>query len=711
MDDAGRAANVPFLHAELKQLCRQFGSACADKLVFPDGEFASVAEPRTIKPLAVLRNLALSAERAGYAERRHALRSSPALFRRKGDIRRAGRILNKERRQPCDALAETLFPVASPCDFCQCAFPSPRRFRRGDFLRHSFNQVNALFRRRQVLSPAGYVADADEPLDDCGAGRRRAEGAILHLLAQLLVLNLPPRMLHVEQNARVVVFLGRLGLILRHLRVAADPFVARMEIRQRLLVLFFLSDAPCAARLLPRINGFPALLRHGLPRAQEVILSACCDHSERVVFVIRIEHGCQPLGDQLIEPSLVRRQREIRRLLSGRNNGVVVGQLRIVKDALAHPHAVFQRLFAQRLQSAIIRGERALHLAQHIMREIAAVRSGIGQQLMLFIELLCGFQRLFCGKAELRVGFPLKRRQVIEQRRRKALMLPRRLQYGGLLPANPRGNRLRIFLRCDFLFAFSVDVYALVIAEIRVHQIIDLRNKRINLPAPPDQHAQRRRLHAPDGQQYAVTNRIGARRIHANQPIRIRATPCAGIQRIVIRRRAQAVKARANRFIRHGGNPKPSDGLSAPRLLIDVAEDEFSLPTGVRRADDVARFLVVHQLFYGEKLASRLFDDLGFHPCRQDWQIFLFPAGVSLIQLLRFLERDQVSQCPCDHIILANQTVFALLSRAQHTGDIPRNGRFFSQNKRVHGFTSWFTAPRRPAEGWQSACTVPATRA
>ena len=89
---------------------------------------------------------------------------------RKGHIRRASRVFNKEmppalrcpRRKRC-------FPVAASGDFRQRPFPAPRRLRRSDLLRHRFNQVHALFRRHEVFAAAPHVAHVDQPLDD---GRR-----------------------------------------------------------------------------------------------------------------------------------------------------------------------------------------------------------------------------------------------------------------------------------------------------------------------------------------------------------------------------------------------------------------------------------------------------------------------------------------------------------------------------------------------------------
>ena len=324
------------------------------------------------------------------------------------------------------------------------------------------------------------------------------------------------------------------------------------------------------------------------------------------------------------------------------------------------------------------------------MRQIAAVRPRIGQQLVLLVELLRRRQRLFRGKAQLRVRLALERRQIIQERWPHALVFPSGLRH----PCRPAGNALRDLLRGLLVFeltlAFLVDIHALIVAEIRTHRVKRLGHKCIDFPPPLDEHAQRRRLHTADGEQHIVTDRIGARRVHADEPVRVRPTARAGIERIVICRRPKAVKPGADGLVRHGGYPQPLHRLSAPRLLVNIAEDQLALAPGVRRADDILRFLVVHPFFDGEKLASRLFDHLCLHLFRQNRQIFRAPSGISFVQLLRLFERNQMSECPRDHIAAADQAVFAPVLCAQHAGNIPRDGGFFGNDERMHGFTSCF---------------------
>ena len=121
------------------------------------------------------------------------------------------------------------------------------------------------------------------------------------------------------------------------------------------------------------------------------------------------------------------------------------------------------------------------------------------------------------------------------------------------------------------------------------------------------------------------------------------------------------------------------------------------------------RFLVVHPFFDGEKLASRLFDHLCLHLFRQNRQILRAPSGISLVQLLRLLERNQMAERPCDHIAAADQAVFSPVALRPARGQCPARRRVFRQ-RRAYAWLHLmsFTAPLRPAGGWQSACIAPA---
>ena len=189
--------------------------------------------------------------------------------------------------------------------------------------------MHALGRGHQVLAAALHIADLDQPLDDRRTRGRCAQRAVLHLLAQRLVLNLPPRVLHLAQQGGVVVLLGRLGLLLAGPRGFARLRVAHGKRRQLLLVL------GCLALFLGllAVDRLPALLRHALAGGDEVVPAHPRHDAQRVVFVIGIEHRRQPARHHLVELSLVCRQVHVLRAFARRDDRVVIGQLRVVEHA------------------------------------------------------------------------------------------------------------------------------------------------------------------------------------------------------------------------------------------------------------------------------------------------------------------------------------------------------------------------------------------
>ena len=372
---------------------------------------------------------------------------------------------------------------------------------------------------------------------------------------------------------------------------------------------------------------------------------------------------------------------------------MVIGQLRVVEHARGQPDAIAQRPLPNLLQRPAVGGERPFHLARHVVGEIAAVRSGIGDQLVLLVELLRGSQRLLRRKAKLRVGLPLQRRQVVEQRRALRLLFPHGLRHAARLAAHALRDGLRLLAAVDPLFSFFGDVDALICAEIRPHGVICLRNERVDLLSALDQHGERRRLHAAHGQEHAVAQRIRARRVHADDPVRVRPASRAGIERVVIAGRAEIVKALADRLVGHRGNPQTHNGLVTARLLVNIAEDQLALAPGVRRADDAFRLPGVHERLDHLELRARLANDLRLHLLRENRQILCAPLRVPLVKLLRLLERDQMADRPGDHISAAHQAAFSSVLRPQYARDVARHRRLFRHNQRVHGSPQLLSPP------------------
>ena len=125
-------------------------------------------------------------------------------------------------------------------------------------------------------------------------------------------------------------------------------------------------------------------------------------------------------------------------------------------------------------------------------------------------------------------------------------------------------------------------------------------------------------------------------------------------------------------------------GLFAARLPVDIAEDQFTLASAVRGAHDVGDFLVVHQFFDDGELGFRLGQYLCGDRFRQDGQVLHPPFLVSLVDLVRLLQADQMAQRPGDDVSVAGDAAVAGSFCAQHAGDIAGDGGFLRYDQCGH---------------------------
>jgi hypothetical protein len=94
-------------------------------------------------------------------------------------------------------------------------------------------------------------------------------------------------------------------------------------------------------------------------------------------------------------------------------------------------------------------------------------------------------------------------------------------------------------------------------------------------------HGQRRRLHAAHGELFVVGQRVGAREVHAHQPVGPAAAARGVGQRVVVGGPAQRVEALADGLRVSEEIHRRLTGLSHLRGLVDVAEDQLALAAGV----------------------------------------------------------------------------------------------------------------------------------
>ncbi len=148
-------------------------------------------------------------------------------------------------------------------------------------------------------------------------------------------------MFHGGQQACIRVRGGRLGGALLHIGLFHRARIARIQRRQRALVAFLrvaslFTAAGLLGGLILLIQRLPAQIAHRAPGGTEGVAFAIGNHLERVVLIGRIEGGQHAAHHQIVQRALVGRQLiQIDRLGRGQQ-GMVVGYLAVIKNALGN---------------------------------------------------------------------------------------------------------------------------------------------------------------------------------------------------------------------------------------------------------------------------------------------------------------------------------------------------------------------------------------
>ena len=182
--------------------------------------------------------------------------------------------------------------------------------------------------------------------------------------------------------------------------------------------------------------------------------------------------------------------------------------------------------------------------SQHIVRQIAAVRSGIGTQL-LFIERLQIVQGLLGGVPQKPVGISLEGGQVIECRG----------FFFFITVANVRNHSILVLaFLCKLLGFRSVREFLAgngEIREVQIHGEEIFGNKSGDFRFPLHQQRQRGRHDPSYIQLGAVKQRKVPSGVDAHQPVRLSSAQSAFVQPIKIRARAQILEALPDGFVLH----------------------------------------------------------------------------------------------------------------------------------------------------------------
>ena len=121
-------------------------------------------------------------------------------------------------------------------------------------------------------------------------------------------------------------------------------------------------------------------------------------------------------------------------------------------------------------------------------------------------------------------------------------------------------------------------------------------------------------------------------------------------------------------LVLHAGDPEPKKGLAASGLMIDQPENEFSLSSGIRCADEALHILTLHELLQNAELLLGGRRHLILPSGGQDGKIGKVPFGIGFVVAFRRRQFHQMADTPADDVAVALQISIAAFVCAQHLG-------------------------------------------
>ena len=238
-------------------------------------------------------------------------------------------------------------------------------------------------------------------------------------------------------------------------------------------------------------------------------------------------------------------------------------------------------------------------------------------------------------------------------------------------------------------------VTALGDAEIAFDLPEGLRDEITDLELPLHQEHERRGLDAADGEDVALgaadADGAVAAAVHADQPVGLRTADGRAEEAGLGRLRQQVGEGFGDGGVRHAREPQAADRQAAFRQLVDIMEDQLAFAAGVAGVHDFA------DVGSGEELLQQLEavpvvpfadDDLqdagaggAVEVVREDREVLEGPALELLVEVLRVVEADDVTDGRTDHPLVVLEVVTGGLGDLEHLRQIGRDGRLLGDDE------------------------------
>ena len=206
----------------------------------------------------------------------------------------------------------------------------------------------------------------------------------------------------------------------------------------------------------------------------------------------------------------------------------------------------------------------------------------------------------------------------------------------------------------------------------RIEKIVRRGFEVLDLPLPPYDERECRRLNPADGEHEPIMSRtprrerIGAREIHPDEPVRAGTCKRRQFQREEVRVVAQIAEGIMYALIVKRIDEDAAHGLFIVEIVEHLVYEQLPLAVGIAAVHDLVRTLD-QPLHDGELLCRTLIHN---EPplFGQDRQILRTPAFEPCIVLLRLRLPQHMTEKPCHHTRARFDTAVSLAVRLRQTG-------------------------------------------
>ena len=412
-------------------------------------------------------------------------------------------------------------------------------------------------------------------------------------------------------------------------------------------------------------------------------------------------------------------RRKSRRRMAGDQQGVVVGHFFAVhRAAVQLPARQVGGLMAETRMTGE-RGQQRGYFVEHVLRNVAAPRAGIGDEL-LFVKLLRDAERLFGRESVPRVGLFLESGQVVQQRRLLGDIAAFDLRNLHAVAAPDCGTG---FVRRRFRIVFRRRENGegrSVFGRVELEPEIGLRRERGVFQIAPAHQRQRGGLHPaqrPCTASGSDGECLGC--VDAHDPVRLTAGTGREVEVVVLAAGPYVSQPFADGPLGEAADPQPVEGRLAVEIVIDKAENQLAFAPGVGSHDDSLgageQLLEDGELFDGSRIGLVLlaafdaarFEDEGFGKDRKVLPLEPFDAVG-----FRHGRAYEVAEGPCDGVAAPFDIAVLTGGSAHDGGDLLRYRGLFCYDDfhgsvfRMFSVAIYFAAPPAlaPFRGGRSAC-------